>query len=199
MAEGIETKNYSNYDEYINHQRSKADFGTALRQKLLGELWESDCAGFRLNFKPYEEIIKESKNVICLGARVGQEVHVLRELGVDAIGMDLVEAPPLVLKGDVHNLEFEDKSFGFAFSNIFDHVLYPEKFISEIERVVKPGGYCLLHLSVMDKEDGHAANLLLGSHYVVKLFKREIQVLEDKKLNQENWPHYWELMIKFND
>jgi ubiquinone/menaquinone biosynthesis C-methylase UbiE len=129
---------------------------------------------------------------------VGEEVSVLKELGIDAIGIDLVDNPPLVIKGDCHNLAFEDKSYDFIFSNIFDHVLYPEKFISEIERVIKPGGHCLLHLSVQVRDDVHAANVLLGSNYVISLFKKDITILEDQKLNQPEWPEYWTLMIKFN-
>lgn len=196
--EGIETRKYNNYEEYLEHQKSKANHGTLLREKLLGEFWGPNCEGFRLNFKPYKDILSTCKNALCIGARVGEEVFVLREMGLDAIGMDLVDNPPLVIKGDCHNLEFEDKSYDFIFSNIFDHVLYPEKFISEIERVIKPGGYCLLHLSVQVTDDAHAANVLLGSNYVVSLFKKDITVLEDQKLNQKDWPEYWTLMIKFN-
>lgn len=199
--EGIQLKNYANYDEYIAHQKSKADFGTALRARLLptGDLWESDCEGFRQNFKPYTEILKSCKNAMCLGARTGMEVHVLREMGLDAIGIDLVETPPLVLSGDVHDVKFEANSFDFVFSNIFDHVLMPTKFISEIERISKPNAYCLLHLSVKVTDDAHAANVLDNSAHVIKLFKREIEVLEDKKLEQKDWPEYWTLFVKFKD
>ena len=199
MSEGIEIKNYVSYDDYIKHQKSKADYGTLLREKLLGEFWEPNCAGFRLNFKPYEEILSTCKNALCIGARVGEEVFVLRELGLDAIGIDLVDNPPLVIKGDCHDLSFEGENCDFIFSNIFDHVLYPDKFISEIERVVKPGGYCLLHLSVNVRDDAHAANVLLNSDYVVSLFKKNITVLENQKLNQPEWPEYWTLLIKFNE
>jgi SAM-dependent methyltransferase len=200
--DGIQLRQYKNYDEYIAHQKSKADFGTSLRERLLqtGDLWESDCEGFRENFKPYKDILKDCKNAMCLGARTGMEVFVLREMGVeDAIGIDLVETPPLVISGDVHDVKFEDKSFDFVFSNIFDHVLMPAKFISEIERISKPNSHCLLHLSVKVTDDAHAANVLDSSSHVIKLFKRDIEVLEDKKLNQPNWPEYWTLLIKFKD
>src|SRR5690606_13801274 len=99
------------------------------------------CAGFRENFRPYTDILKGCKNAMCLGARTGMEVHVLREMGLDAIGIDLVETPPLVLSGDVHDVQFAVDSFDFIFSNIFDHVLYPDKFIREIERIAKPNSY----------------------------------------------------------
>lgn len=196
MSNGIEIKSYGSYDEYIRHQKSKANHGSDLRNKLLNELWEPDCEGFRLNFKNYHDILSNCKNALCLGARTGQEVFVLKELGVDALGIDLVDNPPLVIEGDVHNLKFENESCDFIFSNIFDHVLYPEKFISEIERVLRPGGHCLLHLSILDRHDAHAANVLPSSEHVIKLFKGNIEVLVNKELGQPNWPQYWELMIK---
>ena len=92
----IEVRNYSNYQEYIDHQKSKADHGTPLYNLLLNELWEPDCEGFRENFRPYREMLSGCRNALCLGARTGQEVFVLRELGVeDVIGIDLVATPPI--------------------------------------------------------------------------------------------------------
>lgn len=196
MPEGIELKHYENYDDYINHQKSKANHGSKLRERLLTDLWEPDCEGFRENFKPYHDILSSCKNALCLGARTGQEVVVLKEIGLEALGIDLVDNPPLVIEGDVHDLKFEDESYDFIFSNIFDHVLKPEKFVSEIERVLKKDGYCLLHLSILDRDDAHSANILSSSESVVKLFKNKIEIISDKKLNQPNWPQYWELMFK---
>jgi len=196
----IKTKTYSSYEDYIIHQKSKANHGTPLYNALLNELWESDCEGFRLNFKPYEDIIKSLPTALCLGARTGQEVFVLREMGVGAIGIDLVDTPPLVLEGDVHDIQFEDDSCDFVFSNIFDHVLYPDKFVSEIKRVLKPGGYCLLHLSI--SEDGHPDNDPWGAcdlnstQQVLDLFGEGFKVIDDKPLNQPNWPTYHVLFLQ---
>jgi SAM-dependent methyltransferase len=199
----IKTRQYSSYDEYVAHQKSKADHGTLLHKQLLNELWEPDCQGFRENFKPYEKIIKESKSGLCLGARTGQEVFVLREMGLEAIGIDLVENLPLVLKGDVHNLNYPDKSFDFIFSNIFDHILYPDKFINEIKRVLVPKGYCLLHLSIAS--NGHpdgdpwSSCEVNSSKQVIELFGDSYTVIDDMLLGQKNWPTYWTLMVKKND
>lgn len=193
----IKVKQYNQYEDYIAHQKSKADHGSDLNKRLLNELWGPDCEGFRKNFEKYNEVLKtECKNALCLGARTGQEVHVLKELGLDAIGIDLVDNPPLVIEGDVHDLKFADSSYDFIFSNIFDHVLYPEKFIKEVERVIKPNGYVLLHLSINDTEDAHSANVLPSSDAVIKLFTKEFEVITNRPLNQKDWPAYWELMIK---
>ena len=147
---GIKIKEFKEYSDYIELQKSKAPHNSVLNKRLSkgGDLWNSDCDGFKKHFSLHEDIIKNSTKAICLGARTGQEVHVLKEMGLeDTIGIDLVDSPPLVIEGDVHNLNFENGLFDFVFSNIFDHVLYPEKFISEIERVSKPNTYCILHLS----------------------------------------------------
>ena len=198
----IQTRQYASYEDYIKHQKSKADHDTPLYAKLLTDLWEPDCAGFRENFRPYAQILTQCGNALCLGARTGQEVHVLREMGVDAIGIDLVSTPPLVLEGDVHALTFADNSYNFVFSNIFDHVLYPEKFISEVKRVMRPGAYCLLHLSVAGDNQSHpdndpwAANTLRSSQAVIDLFGPGYEVLEDKLLGQANWPTYWTLFVR---
>jgi len=65
---------------------------------------------------------------------------------MDAIGIDIVPYEPYVILGDIHNAPFEDASVDFVFTNIFDHSIYPQKFISEMQRVLKPGGHVLMHL-----------------------------------------------------
>jgi len=200
---GLVVKNYSSYQEYIDHQKSKADHGTPLYKMLLNELWESDCEGFRENFRPFVGMLKDCNNALCLGARTGQEVYVLRELGVkDAIGIDLVSTPPLVIEGDVHSLNFEDLSFDFIFSNIFDHVLFPEKFVSEIKRVMKKNSHCMLHLSLAPDGQEHpdddkwAANTLRSAEVVIDMFGQDFEVLENRPLGKLNWPTYWLLYIR---
>ena len=51
--------------------------------------------------------MKDVKKGVCLGSRTGQEVKALIDLGIDAIGIDLVEFPPYTIVGDVHNMQFE--------------------------------------------------------------------------------------------
>ena len=200
---GIEIKKFNDYNDYIKLQKSKAPHGSYLNRRLSpgGDLWDGDCAGFKKHFSLHQTIIENSTKAICLGGRTGQEVHVLREMGIeDTIGIDLVDARPLVIEGDVHDVSFEDDTFDFVFSNIFDHVLYPDKFISEIERISKPNAYCILHLSPGIKMSGggdfYAANELSDSSIVVELFKKDIEIIKDELLNQEDWPPFWELVVK---
>jgi len=138
------TKN-DKYIEYINLQKEKTT-DPVRRKKWLSTLWPRFLTGFKKIFNKHIDYIGDS--CLCIGARTGQEVQALIDLNRDAIGIDLVAHEPLVIEGDFHNLNFNNNSFDFIFSNVIDHALYPSKFCSEIIRVLKPGGVVLLHLQV---------------------------------------------------
>lgn len=130
-------------------------------------------------FSKFFERLKEKgflfngSKALCVGARVGQEVAALKRVGVnDSVGIDLVPYPPLVVKGDFHQQPFDDETFDFEFSNVFDHALYPWKFVGEIERTLKPGGICVIHASVSKRADKYSANDLYSVDPLVKLFGR---------------------------
>ena len=88
--------------------------------KWKGAEWDKKVLGFERLFQRNNAYLNNKKKAICLGARTGQEVFVLRELGLDTIGIDLVPFPPYTVKGDIHNLSFKDKEFDFVFTNIFN-------------------------------------------------------------------------------
>ena len=135
---------HKTYEDYINKQLEKTLDPNRIK-KWKGKEWQIKVDGFRHLFKRNQEFLQNKKNSICLGARTGQEVFVLRELGLDSIGIDIVEFPPYTIKGDIHNLEFEDEKFDLIFTNILDHSLYLEKFISEMERVCVKDGIIILN------------------------------------------------------
>lgn len=76
-----------------------------------------------------------------------------------------------MVEGDFHALPFADETFDFEFSNVFDHALYPWKFVGEIERTMKPGGICALHVSIAKRADKYSANDLYSVGPLVELFK----------------------------
>lgn len=55
---------------------------------------------------------------------------------------------------------------------MFDHALYPKKFVGEIERTLRPGGVCVLHVAISRRSDKYSANDLDSVEPLVKLFKR---------------------------
>ncbi|GJZ09011.1 S-adenosyl-L-methionine-dependent methyltransferases superfamily protein [Tanacetum coccineum] len=93
-------------------------------------------------------------------------------LEVDSMGVrNLVPYPPLVIKGDFHHQPFDDETFDFEFSNVFDHALYPDKFVGEIQRTLKGGGICVIHVAISRRSDKYSAN---------DLFKRTKQAAKQK-------------------
>lgn len=95
----------------------------------------------------------------------------MKRVGVcDSIGLDLVPYPPLVIQGDFHRQPFDDETFDFEFSNVFDHALYPEKFVGEIQRTLKLGGICVLHVALSRRSDKYSANDLYSVEPLIKLF-----------------------------
>ena len=132
---------YNSYVEYVNKQLEKTS-DKRRQKKWLDEEWRLKIDIFKKLFEANSEIIDKSNKCMCLGSRTGQEVVAFKELGIsDSIGIDLHEFKPYTIKGDIHNLNFEDNSFDLQFSNIFDHSLYPEKFISEIYRTAVACAY----------------------------------------------------------
>ncbi|KAK9734054.1 hypothetical protein RND81_04G111400 [Saponaria officinalis] len=164
---------YTTYDTYLTHQLNKT-LNPKLRKIWTTRDWTRKIRVFTEFFRSLinSNLLSNSSVALCIGARVGQEVHALRELGVvHAVGIDLVPHPPLVIQGDFHYQPFDNGTFDFEFSNVFDHALYPEKFVGEIERTLKPGGVCVLHVSVSKRADKYSANDLFSVDGLVDLFR----------------------------
>ncbi len=142
-GDGLARRNYQSYDEYIEHQASKLD---RVKHRL-DETYEDDLAEFERRFRLCEEL-EGRRSVLCLGARIGTEVRALHRLGIFAIGIDLNPGAEneLVLRGDFHALQFPDGSVDAVYSNCFDHVYDLERFMAEVERVLRPGGILIADL-----------------------------------------------------
>ena len=108
-------------------------------------------------------------------------MFVLRKLGMDAIGIDLVEFPPYTIKGDIHNLFYEDGIFDLVFTNILDHSLYLQKFISEMERVSTKGGIIILNIQENMTFDDYSENIINDSKPIIELFKNS-SLLKSRKI-----------------
>ena len=185
---------HRDYQGYLNHQKEKS-LDPERRKKWLTEEWQVKLQGFRDIFNSHAEVLQECSNALCIGARTGQEVQALRDLGVDAVGIDLVEAPPLVLEGDMHELSFPSESFDFVFSNSFDHSLYPEKCISEIERVLRQGGWALMHLQIGIAQDEYTETVVTKSSEIVGLYQCS-DVIIDRSIPQNFAAMNYELLFR---
>ncbi|CAA2961668.1 Sterol 24-C-methyltransferase [Olea europaea subsp. europaea] len=165
---------YTSYDSYVQRQLNKT-LNPKLRKIWTTRDWNRKIlvfSGFFNDLKKKNLLFNSSK-ALCIGARMGQEVEALKRVGVfDSVGIDLVPSPPLVMKGDFHHQPFDDETFDFEFSNVFDHALYPEKFVDEIQRTLKPGGVGVLHVALSRRSDKYSANDLFSVEPLKKLFKR---------------------------
>ena len=171
---------HSSYEDYVKKQIEKTlDPKRISRWK--GVEWQTKIDGFESLFKRNEEYITNKKKALCLGSRTGQEVFVLRKLGMEAIGIDLVEFPPYTIKGDIHNLFYEDGIFDLVFTNILDHSLYLQKFISEMERVSTKGGIIILNIQENMTFDDYSENIINDSKPIIELFKNS-SLLKSRKI-----------------
>ncbi|KAK1271393.1 hypothetical protein QJS04_geneDACA004210 [Acorus gramineus] len=166
-------RNYSTYDAYLHIQLNKT-LNPSLRHLWTTRDWDRKVRVFSSFFRDLLRLnlLIPSSRCLCVGARVGQEVQALISVGVpDAIGIDLVASPPLVVEGDFHRQPFEDERFDFEFSNVFDHALYPERFVAEIERTLKVGGIAAVHVAIGRRGDKYSANDLFSVDGLVGLFR----------------------------
>ncbi|GER44731.1 S-adenosyl-L-methionine-dependentmethyltransferases superfamily protein [Striga asiatica] len=164
---------YTSYEAYISRQLNKT-LNPRLRKIWTTRDWERKIRVFAAFFEHLKNknLLSNSSRALCVGARTGQEVEALRRVGVfGSIGIDLVPAPPLVVHGDFHSQPFGDASFDFEFSNVFDHALYPDRFVEEIERTLKPRGVCVLHVALSTRSDKYSANDLRRVGPLEKLFR----------------------------
>jgi SAM-dependent methyltransferase len=187
-------KSYDNYGDYIEHQKEKT-LDPKRREKWLGEEWELKLNGFSKIFgHTCKNILETEMRSLCIGARTGQEVVALKALGVDAVGIDLVPCEPHVIYGDMHNLDFDDESFDFIFTNVFDHSLSPDKMISEIERVLKPSGYFLLHMQLEQGSDEYAENEIDNVDADILPFFKETDVCVNRPIPRNFAGMNWEIL-----
>ncbi len=186
-------KKYKTYEQYISHQKEKT-LNPKKRKRWLNEEWEYKKKGFKDIFKEID-VLKECKTALCVCARTGQEVAALKELGIDAVGIDLVPHPPLVIEGDMHDLKFEDNSFDFVFSNSYDHSLYPDKFISEIERVASKYIYLQLQVGFVGVVDEYDVQIVKKSHEVLSLFQ-DVDILKNEEIQLNRNAMNWHILLK---
>ncbi|MGH9123016.1 MAG: class I SAM-dependent methyltransferase, partial [Acidimicrobiales bacterium] len=88
--------------------------------------------------------------VLEVGARAAEGQEELADLrplfeGSDYVGVDIQEGPGVDRVEDVHRLDLPDESFGTALAlDTLEHVADPRRAVSELWRVLRPGGVALI-------------------------------------------------------
>jgi hypothetical protein len=156
---GLRTREYESYEEYVVHQKQKLDEIV----KIAGGFDNRVVAQYRLKFfRRFRHLVGRvpaAAIVVCLGARLGNEVEVLRDLGFEnAYGIDLNPGPdnPYVRVGDFNALDLPDESVDVIYTNCVDHAFDLHAFFTEHARVLKADGYALYDVPQAN-EDSNAA------------------------------------------
>lgn len=189
-------KDFKNYDEYIEFQKEKT-LDKKRRDKWLNEEWNIKTDYFLNIFSELkkEMEIKPNLSALCIGARTGQEVVALNQIGFSAIGIDIVECKPHVIYGDMHNLDFKSNSIDFIFCNIIDHSLYPQKSISEIERVLNSNGLCFLQVTVGEATDHYGVTEIKSADGILNLFQCS-DVIFSRSIKKYSIAQNWEMLLR---
>jgi len=178
-------KEYESYEKYIDHQKEKT-LDPVRREKWLGQEWGLKINGFKQEFNKLSSFLTFDKKCLCLGARTGQEVVALKEMGInEVIGIDIVPHEPYVIKGDIHNLEFEDETFDFVYTNIIDHSIDPKKMVSEIERVLKNDGIFFLQIQLGLNQDEYTVFEIQNPVYDIATLFNKSYCLTIKHVNND--------------
>jgi len=198
----IGIKKINSYEEYVSLQKKKT--GDPVRRKK----WISNILLNKHKFKPtfsqYLNIIDKYKNgvVYCLGARTGEEVLCLRDMGfINAMGTDLVPFDKHVIECDIHDMFFDDNSVDFYYTNIFDHSIDPLKFVSEIQRTLKFDGICFLQLQIGRSLDEYGVLYIDDPNDFEKLINKfdNLSLIVNEKntvLTPHNHALNWNFIIK---
>ncbi len=139
------TRQYEAYEAYLKHQGQKARLRSTIRRG--NKRRRRRLREFCLYFAILERFITHDTKGLCLGARYGEEVQALRDIGYANItGIDIVACPPLVTSGDMNHVDCDNNEYGFIFSNALDHAYSLKTFADEVSRIGRPDAIALFHV-----------------------------------------------------
>ena len=146
-------RDYADYDEYLTHQKTKWDEILKVKGGFEKKVILDYRIRFFSRFRFLSRLLKPDATILCLGARQGTEVEVLRDIGFpNAYGIDLNPGSDnhFVRKGDFMHLEEADQSLDLIYSNCVDHAFDLDGFFREQARKLKKNGLALYDLPLGD-------------------------------------------------
>ena len=147
---------------------------------------------------------KPIKNIIDLGTADGRMLYTIKkkfpgsrcigvEFNQELVNFGKLHFPEIeIVQGDIHALDFPDKSFDVALlAAVIEHVPVPEKAVSEANRILKQGGILVLtspdpfweHLATMvgHLKDGQHNKVMTISQLSNLIKQNRFTVLKTKK------------------
>ena len=82
------------------------------------------------------------------------------------------EFPPYTIKGDIHDIKYDNETFDLVYTNILDHTINPTKFAEEIYRILKENGTFILHYQYDCHQDIYTELVIKDIEYIYKLFNK---------------------------
>jgi len=139
-------------DENLIKQQELYDRGW--RKELKAGKEERGNLQTNLEFLAQTDLLRPEDRILEIGCGIGTVVNDLGSKGHDITGIDIsCEAIEYGRKkyGDIHlevqaaeTLPYEDESFEVVLSfDLFEHIAAIDKHVSEVRRVLRPGGYYL--------------------------------------------------------
>jgi len=183
--------NYTTYDDYIDYQKNNTE-NTEKRKTCVNEEHKLKISDFKDSFKRFTSYFNSKKDfkALCIGAGTGQEVISLQELGVDTIGVDIIPCKPHVINGDMHDLQFENNSFDYVYTNVIGHSINPQKMISEIERVLRPDGLVHLQLQFKIHQNEYTEFIIDNPFYDVTALFEQSYCIHMSPINHDYSPNF---------
>jgi SAM-dependent methyltransferase len=117
---------------------------------------------------PLISLIPRIKGALLeIGAGDGSSQEILESYGFTWIGLDIRDDERISVNGDAHNLPFKDCSFDGIFTlATLEHLHDPWKAVSEMNRVLKEGGFLIGSVAFLEPYHGsyfHFSHLGLAS------------------------------------
>ena len=192
-GDGLQQRDSADYEEYLTHQKLKLDEMLKMKGGFSNEDVFNYRVRFYLRFRHLPARLNPNARMLCMGARQGTEVEVLRDLGFPhATGIDLNPGPdnPLVKPGDFMKLDYPDSSLDLLYTNCIDHAFDLDAFFAEHARVMKPDGYVLYDLAANMEEGGGAFEAVAWKRTEVifeKLLRRFKKLVHVEREEQWMW------------
>ncbi|VYS64018.1 unnamed protein product [Arabidopsis thaliana] len=118
--------------------------------------WKSRLSSFSTYFLRFRDLgfIQNHTKALCLSDGAGHAPMALSQIGLsDVTAVELVDSIPFVKRADPHNLPFFDRVFDFVFTAHLVEALFPWRFVEEMERTVRRGGFCVVAVDECSGDD----------------------------------------------
>jgi len=132
-------------------------------------------------FNEFKEFYKEYAGgriqVLDVGAGDDWYINKFKELGIQALGLDIVYGEGIALKGCMEDIPLHsDKFVDILFAaHSFEHTIDPIKTIKEFHRVLKPNGLIFIVTPYPNKQQIHGMN---STHYFCLTLDQQTALFE---------------------